>query len=275
MENTAPYNLIKTEAPAADKNPNDIPLLLDTVMLEGELMLSGGAEVYRVEDTMRRILKKFGYDPTYLLVITTGIYVTLNDHTGTPISVIKRIQKRSTDISRICNVNAISRDICENRVSLSEANKRLREISACNLYGPWIHAAAIIGVSAFFVIMFGGTAIDFAGGLMVGTAFAAAEALISRTELNDFCVNAFCSCIIAIAAYIVTNFIFRGADADKIIMGAIMPLVPGVPFATSIRDMLNGDYSSGSARMLEAAVVALAVAFGVGLGMIIAGSIGI
>ena len=62
-----------------------------------------------------------------------------------------------------------------------------------------------------------------------------------------------------------------GAEANIIIMGAIMPLVPGSTFLTSIRDMLNGDYSSGTARMMEAAVTALAVAVGVGFGMLVYG----
>lgn len=51
------------------------------------------------------------------------------------------------------------------------------------------------------------------------------------------------------------------------IVSSIMPLVPGVIFTTAVRDTLNGDYSSGAARMLEAAVVALAVAAGVGASM--------
>ena len=38
-------------------------------------------------------------------------------------------------------------------------------------------------------------------------------------------------------------------------------------FTTAIRDTLNGDYASGTARIVEAVVVALAVAAGVGAGM--------
>lgn len=251
------------------ENKTDSSLLLDTVMLEGEIMLSSGAEVYRVEDTMRRMLQKSGYDPTDMLVITTGIFLTLNDHKGEPITLVKRIQKRSTNINRICRVNAVSRELCEGTLSVEEAHERLKEIADEQLYSPLLHAVSIIGVSSFFVLMFGGTILDFAGGLIVGTAFALAETIIDRTGLNDFCINAFCACIIAVTAFIVSGFILPGTDADIIIMGAIMPLVPGVPFTTAIRDMLNGDYSSGSARMMEAAVVGLAVASGVGCGMLL------
>jgi uncharacterized membrane protein YjjB (DUF3815 family) len=91
---------------------------------------------------------------------------------------------------------------------------------------------------------------------------------ISKVKLNDFFVNAFCSFVIAISATIVRKFLLPAASADVMIISSIMSLVPGVAFTTSIRDILNGDYASGSARMLEAIVVALAIAAGVGLGLV-------
>ena len=63
------------------------------------------------------------------------------------------------------------------------------------------------------------------------------------------------------------RWILTGASNDVVIISAIMPLLPGVIFTTAVRDTLNGDYSSGAARMLEAVVTALAVAAGVGAGM--------
>ena len=58
-----------------------------------------------------------------------------------------------------------------------------------------------------------------------------------------------------------------GMKSDIVIIGAIMPLVPGMIFTTAIRDTLNGDFASGISRIMEAVVVALAVAAGVGAGM--------
>ena len=60
-------------------------------------------------------------------------------------------------------------------------------------------------------------------------------------------------------------------NLDMVITGAIMPLVPGVTFTTAIRDILNGDYASGTSRMMEAVVIALAVAVGIGGAMALVG----
>ncbi len=50
-----------------------------------------------------------------------------------------------------------------------------------------------------------------------------------------------------------------------------MPLVPGTAITNAIRDTLRGDYISGSARAIEAFIVALSIALGVALGLLLLG----
>ena len=54
-------------------------------------------------------------------------------------------------------------------------------------------------------------------------------------------------------------------------IGSIMPLIPGVPFTNAIRDIANGDYISGSVRMLDALLVFFCIAIGVGVGFTVIG----
>ena len=53
-------------------------------------------------------------------------------------------------------------------------------------------------------------------------------------------------------------------NMDKIIIGGLIILVPGVPFTSSIRDFFNGDYLSGTIRLIDALLVSLCMAIGVG-----------
>lgn len=64
-----------------------------------------------------------------------------------------------------------------------------------------------------------------------------------------------------------------GVDLDIVIISAIMPLVPGVAITNAVRDILQGDYMSGNARVLEAFLTAAGIAIGAGAGMWIAGVI--
>ena len=56
-----------------------------------------------------------------------------------------------------------------------------------------------------------------------------------------------------------------GNNIDKVIIGSIIRLVPGVALTTSIRDFFNGDYLSGTIRMIDAVLVGGCIAVGVGV----------
>ena len=43
-----------------------------------------------------------------------------------------------------------------------------------------------------------------------------------------------------------------------------MPLVPGIALTTSIRDLFNGDYVSGTIHLMDALLTAFCIAVGVG-----------
>lgn len=51
--------------------------LMEMAVRAGEIMLASGAEVYRVEDTIHRILKHSGIARADVFVVTTGIVATI------------------------------------------------------------------------------------------------------------------------------------------------------------------------------------------------------
>ena len=61
-----------------------------------------------------------------------------------------------------------------------------------------------------------------------------------------------------------TARLLPGANDTAIIIGAIMPLLPGLAITNAIRDTVNGDLVSGVARAAEALLKAVAIAAGVG-----------
>ena len=48
------------------------------------------------------------------------------------------------------------------------------------------------------------------------------------------------------------------------IVGSVIPLVPGVAFTNGIRDIGNEDYIAGTVRLLDAMLVFFGIAAGVG-----------
>lgn len=249
-------------------------MLLEAVVLAGELMLVSGAEIYRVEDTMNHMLRRSEYMQTETIVHSTGIFVTLSDPEKEPLTRVKRVADRSTNINRICLVNDVSRHFCEGKITVEEALRQLKEIQSPETiqYDGLVQSLGYIGVSAFFAPMFGGSLGDFFAAAVVGVCLAAAAWTGKILKFNDFCFNAFGAFVLAFSAMTICHS-YPGLNSDTIIVSAVMPLVPGVTFTTAIRDTLNGDYAAGSARILEAIVVALAVAVGVGAGLVLARSV--
>ena len=69
----------------------DYKLLLDTVVMAGEILLESGAETWRVEDTMLRMLRMSGLKTADVLALTTGFVVTLDDPSMDSMTVMRSI----------------------------------------------------------------------------------------------------------------------------------------------------------------------------------------
>ena len=246
----------------------DYGALIDMAVLAGQIMLDSGAEVYRIEDTVKRILEQSGLESTEVFVLATGIFATLSDPASGAVTVVKRVSRHSTNLNRICGVNDVSRRFCAGDMTVEEAQEELKRIAGAAEYEPPYKYVGYVMTSAFFAVLFGGGTLDCLAAGTIGFILALVVSAASRLRLNDFCQNASGSFALALTALLIRQIFFYGMNLDAVIISAIMPMVPGVTFTAAIRDTLNGDYSSGVARMAEAVVVALAVAVGVGAAMV-------
>lgn len=248
-------------------------LLLETALLAGEILLSSGAETYRVEDTMNHILKTSKVEQIDALALMTGITVTLNDpQLEMPISMVRTIESRSTNMNNIIKVNAISRNYCGGKITLEEANAQLRNVKE-KLYSRMQFNIATTLVTTGFAMMFGGSILDVLVTTLMG-GWLSLCITFSKIKKIDVIVQDVISCAgIALFTMMIQAGFLPSIDIDIVIVAALMPLVPGVAITNAIRDTLQGDYLSGCARILEAFLKAASVAVGAGLGMAIGGMI--
>ena len=112
--------------------------------------------------------------------------------------------------------------------------------------------------------MFGGSILDALCAIVVGAVLKLFLDFESRTTHSKTITNVLGSMVIAIVAVL---FYISGLPVhfDKIIIGSIMPLVPGIPITNGIRDFINGDYLSGSIRVIDALLTAFCIAVGIGI----------
>lgn len=245
----------------------DYMLLVDTAVLAGEIMLESGAETYRVEDTIRHFLKKANLKHTQVFVITTGIIATLSDPSIEAITVVRRINRRSTNLNKIYHANEVSRRFSNEEIGLEEAFHELKRIREEHEYSAFAKNVGIVFTTAFFTLLLGGSYQDCAMSAIVGVILAAGLYLGGCIGFQGFLLDGINSCIVVFCAFLLVHLVPMQLNTDLIVIGGIMPMVPGVAITNAIRDTLQGDYVSGGARLMEACMEAAAIAFGACVGM--------
>ena len=236
--------------------------VIEVCLLAGKIMLQSGGETYRVEDTMMRIAAAFGIENTHSYVTPTGIIFSAESSGPTRTKLI-RISERSTDLKKVAMVNSISRSISGGEVTLKEAWEQLKEIDSLVVTFPLkIQVAAASLASGCFMIMFKGGWNDFIPAMIAGGA-----GFYSFVQFHRFVPIKFFSEFLASFIIGLLSFLFVwmgvGQQLDKIIIGSVMTLVPGLLVTNAIRDLMAGHLVSGLSKGAEAFLTAFAIGTGI------------
>ena len=256
------YKVIKKKE---NKNKFDYNLLVDTAILLGEIMLKNGAETNRVEDVMHKLLRTTKMKHIEAVVMTTSIVVTLSDPSIKHITAVSRIHERITNLNRVDKANSLVNKYCNNEIDLEQLFHELKQLKKLNQYNNYLKALGLILIPPAFTIMLKGTYIDAISALICGILIAGLNKAFSYIKINDFMKNSILVMIVAFAASVLSKLI--NSDVQSVVVGFIMPYVPGIAITNAARDTFNADYMSGAARLLDALVQALAVALGVFVGL--------
>ena len=121
----------------------------------GDAMLRCGAEIYRVEDSVIRILEAFGLDDFDAYVLSNGIFASANESREDACSVVRYVPLSATHLGKLAALNQLTRDICNHKCSISEASERLKQCKNIPVYANAVQLLACgIGCAAF-TFMFG------------------------------------------------------------------------------------------------------------------------
>lgn len=242
----------------------DFSRIINVATHAGKIMLESGAEIYRVEETMVRICNAWNIHNLDTFVTPTVIMVSIPTKYGEPISIIKRIKKRTVNLEKISQVNDISRHIQSKGLTLEMIESRLSKIESTKAYSNKLNTL-LSGVAAgFFTLVFNGNLRDFAVSFFIGCGLRIISLTLSKLDANDFFINIICGSFTAITALTLTH-LGIGSHSDKIIIGSIMLLVPGLAITNAIRDTISGDLLSGITRGAEAILIAVGIALGTGV----------
>ena len=234
--------------------------IMDFIMAAGQTLLENGAEVFRVEQTMEIMARSFHLREFHVYVLTNGIFASA----GTAeISEVRNVPSRTTHLSRVAAVNALSREIAEGNMTLDEAESRLVLARRIPFPKDWVQLVSGMCVAFCFALIFGGTLRSALAAALAGFLASGYLLLCGRHDLPGGFCKISCAALITLTCILGCSLL--GTSASHAIIGSLMILTPGIAFTMGIRDFVQGDYLSGTIRMIDALLIAASIAIGTGL----------
>jgi len=232
-------------------------------------LLESGAEIYRVEESMQRLLHAYGVQQADPFVIPNCIIVSLVTPEGEPMTQVRRMPFHGTDVDLLERYNDLSRTLCQETPVVEEARQRLQRIGQARRKYPLpVLILAYMAGCGFFSLFFGGGIRDTLCAALCGGIVGLALTGMTRLKTNLFFKTLFCAFLSALFAVGLTQ-LGLGENTDKIIIGALMALVPGIIFTNALRDLMAGDMVASIIKMTDAlltgVMAALGTAFALGL----------
>lgn len=235
--------------------------LIDLASDLGYELAMCGAETFRVEESVSRMLGAYGLEAE-VFAIPNFLIVTVLTKDGQPITRMRRIGAHGNDLDQVEKLNSLSRAYCAQTPPPEEAPKWLDRVRQQHVrYSTFVRYFGYFLGAFGYALFFGGGALDAlcAGvcGLLVGLVLST----FSTQRTSQFfstIAAAFCMALLAYA--LGAMGICKNPDATTI--GALMILVPGLLFTNAMRDIIFGDTNSGVNRIVQVFLVAAAIALG-------------
>lgn len=235
---------------------------LEIILKAGKILLSSGAEISRTEDTMNYIARAMNFKDLEAYVSNRGIFATAKKVDGTEITRICNVPEVDINLSKIESVNALSRRITQKNITIEEIESELNQIDTMSDYSFfWRLVAYTLGASGFSYAI-GSSITDSIIAGIIGLILGVYMCTIKRILSSDVLITILGSILIALLGNLFIHFEL-GSNLSVILLGAMIDIVPGVPFVNAIREYSQNNYNTGITLMMGALLTCISMAVGV------------
>ena len=235
---------------------------LEIILKAGKILLSSGAEISRTEDTMNYIARAMNFKYLEAYVSNRGIFATAKKADETEITRIYNVPEVDINLSKIESVNALSRRITQKNITIEEIESELNQIDTMSDYSFfWRLVAYTLGASGFSYAI-GSSITDSIIAGIIGLILGVYMCTIKRILSSDVLITILGSILIALLGNLFIHFEL-GSNLSVILLGAMIDIVPGVPFVNAIREYSQNNYNTGITLMMGALLTCISMAVGV------------
>jgi len=238
-------------------------ILLDHAVELGYRLAMSGAETFRVEESIVRMLAAYGID-SEVFVIPNCLHVSIETADGRPITRMRRIGHHGNDLDSVEVYSNLSREICSRKPDTSQLADLFQHAATSQRgYGLPMYLLGHFLSSAGFAVFFQGSLMDALCAGICGLLIGLVNRFFEKLKVNQFFSTIAAAFLMTILANI-TSIIGFADNTDAVIIGALMLLVPGLLFTNAMRDIIFGDTNSGTNRIVQVLLIAAAIALGTG-----------
>ena len=242
-------------------NTNDYNNLLELLLDIAEALVYAGAEISRVEDTVTRMGKAYGAKKIDIFALPSVLFLTASFYDGSSHTQTRRVHSAGqNNFEKIDKLNALSRKCCSNPITREELKSEIDSINNNKVHKTNIYFGSVLA-AAGFAVFFGGNIAD----AVVSGIFAIFICLISdylSPKMPNRVFYYFITSLIVGFGICLCAKYMPILNANNIIIGDIMVLVPGVAITGAVKNMLIGDTLSALVRFAECLVWTAALAIG-------------
>ena len=239
----------------------DYRILMELASELGTRLAVAGAETYRIEESIVRVLAAYGLD-SRVYSVPNSLFITIMVPGELPITQLCRMKNVGTDLDAVEKYNNLSRAICAQKPDPKVALEWMKEADkARKTYSFPIVLLGHILVACGLCVFYGGAVSDVICAGLCGLFLGLFDTFLGKVNSNAFFQKIASGFAMAFFAYLLAEF-GMARNIDTSVIGTLMLLVPGLLFTNSLRDMIFGDINSGVNRAVTALLIASAVALG-------------
>ena len=246
-------------------------LFLESLLDFGSQYVSAGTQVKRVEDSLIKICKVYGFENIEIYAVTSLIVATIKNDDGKHFTQSVRVTKSGTDLGRSEDLNNLFKYICENKPNVEELNNLIKHPKTTK-HKPFIKCFGYAIAAGSIAVFFGGAIYDGLAAAVIGLFIYFMDYHFKLRNINNIVYTFTASFLAGLLAIFCTKIGF-GNNLDKVMIGDIMLFIPGLLLVNSIQEMFNKDIVAGLYKFIEALLTAVAIAAGYALSMIMIGGL--
>lgn len=234
----------------------------------GESMLISGAENYRIEDSLYRMCRSYGFVKYDVFVIPSNIQITVETENGDIITQVRHIENADIDFDQLDYMNNLCRYVCSHTPDEEELQKKYQEVKNRPPQHPEAKYFAGVMGGTGFAVFFGCNFKDAIVAVIVSLMIVVVGKWLEKREGNLFVYNT----ILSFLSEVIIVFSVRNGFADhpeRIMIGIVMLLISGLSTTNGIREILQKDYISGFINIMNSILGAAGIAVGTALAMLV------